>query len=105
MTDWQKGDLALCVDTLGDDAYPGVITGRPIVGLIYTVAAVSEGFDIYGRGGVCLLLEEIRRPPHEKGTFAGYNAIGFRKVAPPKDMVLDDEELTLSTPKREPQEA
>lgn len=94
--DWQAGDLALCVALAADAVF--VIEGRqplapgPIIGLCYTVTAVSRAHDCFGRPGVALKFAEIaQRHPRA----AGYNAICFRKIRPHTPDAEDAETIRL----------
>ncbi|MXO67771.1 hypothetical protein GRI72_02850 [Altererythrobacter marinus] len=81
MSDWQRGDLALCVDDK-----PSPLLGRhpAIKGRIYTVASVVIA-DSLG-----LTFEEIDHP-----NALGYYAHRFRKVTPPKADEFDREVIDL----------
>lgn len=81
MTDWQKGDLALCVDDK-----PSPLGQHPArKGRVYTVATVVFGYDSLG-----LTFEEIDHP-----NAVGYYASRFRKVTPPKADEFDREVIDL----------
>lgn len=89
---WEVGDQALCIATAPDDVFEiensRPVAPGPMVGLTYTVANVSRGFDVFGREGVALRFFEIRQS-HPKA--CGYNSELFRKVAPPEADEFDRE--------------
>lgn len=101
MSDWQVGDLALCVVEMDDDYFRGSLDGRPIRGLTYTVSAVAPGVDIYGNPGTALKFQEIGRAAPR---WRGYNSQAFRKVTPPAADEFDREtiELMNRAPAKEP---
>jgi len=101
MTDWQKGDLALCVD----DGLKPWLNGEQILNLnrikkgrVYTVAGL-------GRVGTCsgltLFIEGVPATYEHRGM--GWTASRFRKVTPPKADEFDREVIDLMN--RKPVEA
>lgn len=99
-TDWEVGDLALCVEDADDAVFriegSAPVAPGPIVGLTYTVAEVREAWDCFYRPGLALRFHEIR-PRHPRSI--GYNAKLFRKVQPPKADAFDLETINLMNPK------
>lgn len=100
MSDWQPGDLALCVRHLAQDHMPTVAPVR--VGAVYTVTKVSAGRDVYGRVGVALTLD---RDNHRVLNWAGYNAAAFHKIRPHTPDAEDAETIRLLTGKPVPEPA
>lgn len=99
MTDWQKGDLALCVKVgpwlfKADKGGLEPSTG-PNAGAVLTVSAVN-----FGPNGPCLVFENF---PEPKRGSRGYRASRFRKVTPPKADEFDREVIDLMN--RKPVEA
>lgn len=91
MTDWQKGDLALCVRT-------GRVAAT-IAGCIYTVSEVRQQPD-----GLALDFENAENgAPYGPPRFWGHNPARFRKVTPPKADEFDREVIDLMN--RKPVEA
>tara|TARA_R100001143_G_scaffold58421_2_gene56284 strand:+ start:1573 stop:1863 length:291 start_codon:yes stop_codon:yes gene_type:complete len=88
MTDWQKGDLALCVEHFEENATQHGLS-MPSKGAVYNVAEVFD--HPLGRpwGAVGLRFSNLA----DKGPKSAWNSNMFRKVTPPKDMTLDAEEL------------
>lgn len=70
MSDWQKGDLALCIR--GDESAP------VDKGWIGTVAVAWEDIP-----GTVLLFDEVEPTP----PYRGFVAAAFVKVTPPKDLI------------------
>lgn len=99
MSDWQVGDLALCVEEMGDDYFRGSLDGRPIRGMTYTVSAVALGVDIYGCPGIALKFSEIGRIAPR---WRGYNSVAFRKVTPPEADEFDRETIALMSRQEQP---
>lgn len=97
MSDWQVGDLALCVSRIN----PRPVVGRrqrgddPRVGQVLTVARIGRD-DTWG---LWLGFEEYR--PHR------YRSFRFRKVTPPAADEFDREtiELMNRAPEKEPANA
>ena len=90
MSDWQKGDLALCVRA------PRISTpSLTRVGGVYTV--LREARD--GQGAPVLDLDGI---PFVGSNFKGHIAARFRKVTPPKADEFDREIIDLMAGKKVP---
>jgi hypothetical protein len=99
MDDWQKGDLALCVNDAPNPFYGGRSTVAR--GRVYTVEAVSERrpHSLFGmtRG---LLLSGIRSKVSALGSFAEQR---FRKIKPLTDEEREQFAAEMNT--REPANA
>lgn len=82
--DWKPGDLARCVRSCDDAAFPSGCAGAPIVGLTYTVSRVFIGVDLELKRQLGLAFVEIRRgfSPTMGWRAVGYTASNFRKVRP-----------------------
>jgi hypothetical protein len=83
MSDWQVGDLALCVD---DRPSRKPIRWEPVAGAIYTVASVA-----ITDGGSALELEE---DPYRDGLTAWF-ASRFRKIRPDEHEACEPEFVKL----------
>jgi hypothetical protein len=84
MSDWQVGDLAVCVDA-GHNKM--IETGK-----VYRVEAVRVAPAGYSdTGSLGLVLEGICS--NDRG--GGYHATRFRKIAPDKPEACEDEFVTL----------
>lgn len=84
MSDWQAGDLALCIGMMDED---GALDGRltswcPVIGAIYNVTQVY-----FGEEWTWL---ELGEDPERDGTH-GWNSHYFRKVTPPEADAFDRE--------------
>lgn len=90
MSDWQVGDLALCVRTssLMSGGYTSIGGNLLRQGAIYTVTAMSANEN---SGLLDLTLAEVR-----SGTATGgFNSLRFRKVTPPAADEFDRETIEL----------
>lgn len=89
MSNWQKGDLALCVRC---GSYPGWHTATPPnSGMILTVASVEVAPSHWGGAHVLRLIFE-NGPLNDDGE-RGWSSSRFVKVTPPKDMKLEEESI------------
>lgn len=85
MSDWQKGDLALCVkqgDWTGNatgrrlvDLFPGIAV--PVCGSVYTVAWAG----LSRIGNIALEFVEVPTPQNSHGPLP-WSATRFRKITP-----------------------
>ncbi len=92
MSDWQVGDLAVCLKT---DKWRGRQTGRvtdgPSYGSVHKVAWVGPS-----RCGVlCLELEGIETPRNRDGSVIPWTADRFRKIRPDEQEPCEVEFVTL----------
>ncbi len=85
--DWQAGDLALCVANFAPADIPGPKKGR-----LYTVISAFHHPVGERWGAVALRLQESP----DKGGNTGWNSNCFKKVTPPKDMILEDTSIPQS---------
>lgn len=99
MTDWQKGDLALCVK--GGVLPGGRAAATPRAGQVITVENVTFGPIIQCPSGVTLLWSEDL--PRNGSGDRKWAASRFRKVTPPKADEFDREVIDLMN--RKPVEA
>ena len=90
MSDWQKGDLALCVKT------PNCVSALVRAGGLYTVSKVSGFRDVLGEIGLAF---EGMSLPHINGHDPYCAASRFRKVTPPKADQFDREVIEQMTGK------
>ena len=94
MSDWQKGDLALCVDDDPCPVHPGS-EGGIRKGGVYTVLEVRA---VAARSGVVLtgLRLDRHNPIHPVSGAEGYqNCQRFVKITPPKADEFDREVIDL----------
>lgn len=85
MSDWQVGDLALCVVKPKPD--PGITSGwSPAVGSTYTVMEVARDM----RGVVLNFFEDAAYDP-----YCGFDAFCFRKIRPDKHEDCEPEFVEL----------
>lgn len=101
MTDWQKGDLALCVDDgpkpwLTDEQLRQL--NRIKKGRVYTVTGLGR---VGTRSGPTFFIEGAPATYEHRGI--GWTASRFRKVTPPKADEFDREVIDLMN--RKPVEA
>jgi hypothetical protein len=96
MSDWQAGDLALCLRIGGwfkiGSGIPGDYSWMPRAGRIYTVDFVR----VMENGSVGLVLQGVRNPVSKART--SWAAVAFKKITPP----TDEEERRLLTDLDEP---
>jgi len=97
MTDWQKGDLALCVCHFELNAASHGLD-MPKKGRVYGVTNVAP--HPYGEpwGAVALRLDGVL----DMGAGSGWNSNMFRKVTPPKPTADDREVIDLMAGKKAP---
>jgi hypothetical protein len=89
MSDWQVGDLALCVSR--HDAYPAIVQpGRSFVvlGVWRDIPAVGDPSDL----GIALTFRGV--PRMDDGE-SGYDAARFRKILPDKHEACEPKFVTL----------
>ena len=94
MSDWQPGDLALCVAHGPDAADWAEGDGGPTLGSVHTVER-AEWFaaDYWNPAGVYLSFAEF--PDSD------FNALGFRKIKPLSDTEREEALRDLKAPVRE----
>lgn len=93
MTDWQKGDLALCVKV---GPWERMHSGRPVParvngGEVHQVSRVGAFV-----GVTILYFDDVLEPDR------GFDASRFRKVTPPKPTADDREVIALMKGKKAP---
>lgn len=92
MSDWQVGDLALCV---GEDRCAGIATGwNPKVGGVYVVAEVVPAFVMFNHGIGLNFEEDADRWAWK---FSAFYARFFRKITPEKADEFDREVIEQMT--------
>lgn len=94
MTDWQVGDLALCVVP----SYKGPNVTRP--GHLYTVDEVFTNQAV-----LCLCLGFVGVPTRKPGVYYGHRASRFVKITPGAKIEGVEVERRVPTPKRVKQDS
>lgn len=90
MSDWQKGDLALCVaEPIG--AVP--VGWEPMIGGVYTVAGFDWGGDPTG-------FLELEEDPERFAPDAGWEPLCFVKITPGADIEGIEEPRRLPVKER-----
>ena len=100
MSDWQKGDLALCIKVgewrrLGEFGDLGGIDNGPRAGMTLTVSEVLS----FGNGQA---LKFVDFPDQPEAGWKGYNTTRFRKITPDKADEYDREVIDLMAGKKVP---
>jgi hypothetical protein len=92
MSDWQVGDLAVCVDA--SSRHPGNMSSSVLrEGAVYTVIGIAPPERwITGEYGIGLVFAEVRQPVNSDGSFI---ATRFRKIRPDKHESCEPEFVTL----------
>lgn len=84
MADWQKGDLALCVDGSRDQGAEGGAPPQFMIGGVYIVESI-----VLGGLGLCFADKVSSHPT------GGWQAACFRKIPPLKPTADDREVIDL----------
>lgn len=86
MTDWQVGDLALCVSAK---------YRKELIGKIGRVSKVVAGRNVEtGEPALGLIVDGFPEPPHKNGWLAS----SFRKITPGADIEGVEEPTRISVP-------
>ena len=86
MADWQKGDLALCIND--DSCFVRGAASPYRKGRLYTVTSIKSGTDNFGRPATGIKTDHCSE--------CWWNVVFFIKVTPPSDMLA--EPLTTAQP-------